>query len=801
MSDRGNLLWFIYLVNLFFANAQEQSKAPTTNSTTTPAPNSMAKPTEYKNNKFMNWLLEGDSITNAMFDTKPRRVEYPGYDGWYNNIGQPELGAVDTPLFRRWPAAYEDGVYKPAGRDRPNPLTLSRRLLSGPIGSVSKTGKNALIVFFGQQVVEEILDAQRPACPPEYFNIPIPDHKDPIYKNIGHTEIPFLRTRYDARTGYSPNNPRQQLNEITPYIDGGLIYGTSKAWSDVLRTYANGTIAPDGQLASSSNGAFPEMNKVRLPMANPPPPINHAHYVKRHYTEPVDRFFKLGNPRGNENPFLLTFGIIWFRWHNHLAKHIKRLHPNWDGETIYNEARKWAIATQQHIIVNDWLFNWIGERLPNYKGYDPTVNPQIDQFFQSAGFRFGHTLVPAGVRMRETGKAGCAFSDVLRTCNNFWMSENALHGSQGQIDIRKEEIDKIIMGMAVQPSEREDHTIVEDLRGNVFGPLEFSRRDLMALNVQRARDHGVPDYNTARRAYGLAPVTKFSDFNYVTDSIRGNLSELYKNDLNNIDIWIGGILETDDRPGELFRKIIMDQFERIRNGDRFWYKNTNNGLFTTKEIGRLEEITFYDVLMSITDLAENDIPKNPFNVPRSQNDIHEKCVSQSTVTKQECTTIKTRVKRECWYAQPVNSSSIENCTAPGTYDYFADSDVSFILTFIGLGTFPLGLIILIVITLNLERKKDLNQGPARPRPANDDADVPVLTANEWLGFNMLKRPVLIILNRKLKHIQVKNKLGYLSRALDFRHSKELMVFLIYDLQRIFLNSTPIAKNPRTIFEN
>ncbi len=49
--------------------------------------------------------------------------------------------------------------------------------------------------------------------------------------------------------------------------------------------------------------------------------------------------------------------------------------------------------------------------------------------------------------------------------------------------------------------------------GDVFGPLEFSRRDLMALNIQRGRDHGLPDYNTVREAYGLDRIEKFNDIN------------------------------------------------------------------------------------------------------------------------------------------------------------------------------------------------------------------------------------------------------------------------------------------------
>lgn len=57
------------------------------------------------------------------------------------------------------------------------------------------------------------MDAQRPGCPIEYYNIPVPkDHRyNPGKKD--DLEMPFQRARYDQRTGYSPNNPRQQVRK------------------------------------------------------------------------------------------------------------------------------------------------------------------------------------------------------------------------------------------------------------------------------------------------------------------------------------------------------------------------------------------------------------------------------------------------------------------------------------------------------------------------------------------------------------------------------------------------------------
>lgn len=147
----------------------------------------------------------------------------------------------------------------------------------------------------GQQVVEEMLDAQRAGCIPEYENMRIPKCHvlyDPDCRS--DRVIPFLRNRYDFRTGYSPNNPRMQLNEITPWMDGGLVYGPFKAWTDAIRRFEYGELASQGPFGDRSETAsgqnadianlFPYRNDIGLPLANPPPPANNSLF-------PVNRFW------------------------------------------------------------------------------------------------------------------------------------------------------------------------------------------------------------------------------------------------------------------------------------------------------------------------------------------------------------------------------------------------------------------------------------------------------------------------------------------------------------------------------
>ena len=79
------------------------------------------------------------------------------------------------------------------------------------------------------------------------------------------------------------------MNEITPWIDGGLMYGIGKTWADALRNFTGGRMAStrdNPETYEKYNGKdFPAVNDIRLPMANPPPP-------RDHYLKNVNRFFR-----------------------------------------------------------------------------------------------------------------------------------------------------------------------------------------------------------------------------------------------------------------------------------------------------------------------------------------------------------------------------------------------------------------------------------------------------------------------------------------------------------------------------
>ena len=141
--------------------------------------------------------------------------------------------------------------------------------------------------------------------------------------------------------------------------------------------------------------------------------------------------------------------------------------------------------------------------------------------------------------------------------------------------------------------------VVDSLRDFLFGQPGAGGLDLVALNIQRGRDHGLDDYNSTREAYGLETYESFDQLTSNAE-LQEKLESLYS-DINNIDLWVGLMAEdhiAGASVGELTATIISDQFERLRDGDRFFYEN----VFTGRDLQQLQQATLADLIQRNTEV-------------------------------------------------------------------------------------------------------------------------------------------------------------------------------------------------------
>jgi hypothetical protein len=158
----------------------------------------------------------------------------------------------------------------------------------------------------------------------------------------------------------------------------------------------------------------------------------------------------------------------------------------------------------------------------------------------------------------------------------------------------------VLKYLASDPSSEIDSTVVGSVRNFLFGPPGAGGLDLASLNMQRGRDHGLADYNSIRAAYGLPKVTSFDQITRNVE-LQAKLQSLYGN-VNNVDAWVGMLAE-DHPPGSsvgpLISRVLVDQFTRLRDGDRFWYQNA----FSGPQLQAIEQTTLANVIRRNTDLT------------------------------------------------------------------------------------------------------------------------------------------------------------------------------------------------------
>lgn len=535
-------------------------------------------------------------------------IEFRTIDGTGNNVANPTYGSADSELVRLLDNAYDDGFDTPRGGLHSSTLASARHIsnlvAAQPASVPNFLGASDWLWQWGQ-FIDHDLDFT-PGTDAEAFHVSVPKFGDPDFNpgQLDNIIIPFTRSLPVGGTGTAVNNPREQRNEITSYLDASMIYGSDSLRAFTLRDDANmalleTSIATNGEVLPMKNtGGLPNDNGGSIQSG---------------------QFFLSGDVRANEQIGLTAAHSLFVREHNRLATELSsRLNAgepalvtklqaavndtgngvNSEDDFLYEAARKIVGAQVQKITYEEFLPLLIGNDLGAYSGYDSSVDASISNEFATAAYRVGHTMLSSS--LQRPGIGAIALKDAFFNPN----------------EVEQNGVDAVLHGLAMQQAQEIDNMVIDGVRNFLFGPPGAGGLDLASLNIQRGRDHGLPGYvETYNELFGTAndpmPITSFIDLGSAglglfEDSVVALLEQAYTS-VDEIDLWIGGISELPDDHGGLlgptFTFFIADQFGRTRDGDRFFYADAELDAHLQVLDPEFESTLLSDIILRNTTIA------------------------------------------------------------------------------------------------------------------------------------------------------------------------------------------------------
>ena len=535
-----------------------------------------------------------------------------------NNLEHPTQGASFTPFGRLTQAQYANGVsslfnqaifddLQPSINPFGAPFPSARLVSDTTVGDrqINDTFLTHLIMQFGQfmdhdlDLAVEMLgqECDLVTCEQTDFCAPVrvaaDDEEfgeDTVLKGKCH---PFVRTVPACDENPFQISPREQVNELTHYIDASNIYGSTDSRAEFLRELTG------GRLRVSEGNNLP----IQPPCSPEEGPTGEVETPTDCCPEGFDNgCFVAGDVRALEHVSLTVIHTLFVREHNRVAAALSEVNPQWLDDRLYEETRNIIIAEIQHITFNEYLPALFGQvnfnnLIGDYLGYNPEVDVSIPNSFATAIFRFGHSQIQEFFeRLDENYESVDAGPLSLR--DSFFSPDEFDNGGG---------VDPMVRGWLHQPARAVDEFLNTVLTSQLFEPDDAPGEgmDLATLNIQRGRDHGLPRYGTWRRfcrdTLGLQ-----SDLRNELTEIR--LMQLYGN-LENADLFVGALAEEPfgfGALGAVSMCVFAFTFNQLREGDRFWFENPDPELeiFTSEQLVEIKRASFSRIICDNTAITQ-----------------------------------------------------------------------------------------------------------------------------------------------------------------------------------------------------
>jgi len=180
------------------------------------------------------------------------------------------------------------------------------------------------------------------------------------------------------------------MNQVTHYLDGSMIYGSSERQTLSLRKMSGGELL--------TNKIDTDQNYM---------PLETTETDACQYDNGT--CFRAGDIRANTFPQLTVMHTLWVREHNRVARGLAYFNSHWNDERIFMESKKIVTACIQHITYKEWLPALLGVNYTKKNGlgllevgysntYNDNADPTVSNSFATAILPFANSMLTDTIR-------------------------------------------------------------------------------------------------------------------------------------------------------------------------------------------------------------------------------------------------------------------------------------------------------------------------------------------------------------------------------------------------------------------
>ncbi|HEX4337360.1 MAG TPA: cytochrome P450 [Polyangiaceae bacterium] len=512
-------------------------------------------------------------------------------DGSWNDPVNSREGSADV----RFPRNVDPSAAWPdrdMQLDEPSVARISAELLARPDGVMKEIGfLNLLAAAWVQFMVHDWVShrTHAPDAPREQTHVVHVPPNLPLRERYRQSDMLVGKTMSDpSRRANDVGTPPTTINEVTSWWDGSQVYGSDAKTVASLRSHIDGKLKLDGEYLPTKDG-----------------------------TEQVgyNRNWWVG---------LSLLHTLFVKEHNAICDELKAFHATWDDDRLFQTARLVNAAVMAKVHTVEWTpailpnptlkaaleANWYGlmesrihrrhrKVLRRVKIDNGVFGGLVGNPVEKYGVPYGlseefvevyrlHELLPDHLPIHRIAVPGAPIDVSLAETR----------GNLAPVLVKKHGIADLLYSFGLQsPGKLELHNYPQTLR-EIAVP-GAAALDVAAIDVLRARERGVPRYNTFRRQLGLEPIRDFKDLTDDQNDIDA-LRRLYGN-VEMIDMQVGTRAE-QKRPkdfgfGEtLFQIFILNASRRLQ-ADHFFTDGYNAETYTQEGLDWIDRATFKSILL------------------------------------------------------------------------------------------------------------------------------------------------------------------------------------------------------------